>query len=207
MLYGGKATGKFPLILIMGREPNDANPVGVELGRYDFNGIELVDGREMRRSGCTFWNRSYKLIGEYGPPEPISSGLLKQKCRKFKSSIIAFADISSFSTRSGVKTKAERRADISYRAFKVHLDALLNRKVWDRCQLILVSGLAEDGLYMGREVFMSHANARKHDAFLIPFLSTYSYRDVRSRAQGTPRLKRRLRTIYQQWLEYQGVLG
>ena len=53
-VYGNTDSKCFPIILVVGREPNSAAKFVNTIGQYDFE--------EYPR--CSFWNISYSIIGE-----------------------------------------------------------------------------------------------------------------------------------------------
>jgi hypothetical protein len=201
MVYKDTLRYAFPLLLIMGREPNDTLEMGTKVGPYDFDEKELVEGKEMRRSRCVFWNMAYKLVGDLNGIDDLSVAGLKGKCRIAGTSPIIFADLSPRSIRSAVGNKPGQRLGILPAEFEKHFEAILGCEVIERIDLFLLPGSENDGLEGPRRKLEKQCGSVGKYAISIPFLSTYSYEKAKKRIQENVGVKKRITRIYREWAE------
>ena len=94
--YKETANKIFPLIMFIGREPNNINPYEDTIGGYDFD--------EAPR--CSFWNIGYKIVGNING---FAVSDLKNKCRSKKSSPIIFSDSLPSPIPMRIKNKSKIR--------------------------------------------------------------------------------------------------
>ena len=124
----------FPLILIIGREPNTDSVSDGSLGYYDF--------LEVPR--CAFWNVAFNILGQ---ANGVNTKEIKQCFLKHRASPIVFAD----AFPSGIKNVVADK--FSIRKLKIELAeqqtaALFNNtQVIERVKLVILSGL-ENPVYM-----------------------------------------------------------
>ncbi len=192
MLYGNSGESTFPLFLIMGREPNDSNPVREDVGRYNFDGSQ-----KKRRS--SFWNMSYKLVGELNGIEVLTSRELKDQCRKYRTSPIAFADVSPRSIPSPRSGKRQIRTGLPDEEFQSHFERLLSSDAMKRVELILLSGSNRDGLTNQRNAFKERCDMKGIKCLEVPFLFGNNYRTIRKTVEGDSEALSLLHSICEQW--------
>ena len=128
-LFGHSATAAFPLILVIGREPNGPYPVTNHVGGYDF--------RHAPR--CAFWNTAYgvaaRLLGT-------NTSELKRRAVLQNGSPIVFADALPQSIPARVGPKLLRRAALPEADVLRHVDNLFSHEaVIGRVRLVIASGL------------------------------------------------------------------
>ncbi len=126
-LYRDTKEGSFPLILIIGREPNDEMKMSDEVGEYNFD-----------KKPVPFWNLPYDLLGS------IINKTRKEFqdiCREKQSSPIAFADISSCPIRSASNDKQTIRKAFTTKDYIDHLRIIASKNVFKRVKLVVFSGL------------------------------------------------------------------
>jgi hypothetical protein len=125
--------GSFPLVLVVGREPNDDLPMGETVGPYDFE----------KAPHCQFWNTAYKIVAA---TMFISVRELKELCKEHGSSILAFADASPFTISFNTRDKNEIRNRFGPEDYVSHAQGITSQEVFKRVNLVILSGL-EDGRY------------------------------------------------------------
>ena len=137
-VYRNTTQGGYPLVLVVGREPNDTLPMGHEVGEYKFP--EKQSGE--RKKTVPFWDLAYTLIAEATEQREMNGMKLKRLCDERNSSPIAFADISDRPITSRTRNKEEERRTRSTKDYVAHLQEVASKKqVFDRVQLVIFSGL------------------------------------------------------------------
>ena len=201
LVYGETSHLRFPLVLFVGREPNDSDRVGEDMAIYDFDSQEKVNGIIKRRSRCTFWNMAYKLVGEFGPEEQLTVRGLKDKCKEARSSIVSFADVSPRSIRSAETGKRIEREEMRLTEFHRHFEALIHAEIFSRVNLVLLAGSDKDGLSSQRTELETMLNEAKQEriAYQVPFLSTYSYEALRKQIRSSVGISSKIREVYDVW--------
>ena len=126
-LYRNTREGSFPLILIIGREPNDDMEMRYEVGEYNFD-----------KKPVPFWNLPYALLGAMINK---TRKEFQDICREKQSSPIAFADISPRPIRSGANDKQTIRKTFTTKDYLDHLRIIASKTVFKRVKLIVFSGL------------------------------------------------------------------
>lgn len=129
--YARTDAANFPLILVVGREPNEDLPPSEEVGNYNFR----TSGR------CAFWNVAYGLLGSVGEP-PRLSRQIKAEAEAAAASPILFADALPLTLRHAARNKAAARLAIEDAAIERHVAAVFShRALIDRVRVIILSGL------------------------------------------------------------------
>ena len=129
--YKATKDENFPLILLIGREPNNKTKMGADVGYYNFD-----YNKNTRR--CAFWNMAYKLVGKQ---ERLSVADFKNKCRRKRSSVICFTDSLPITIKSHVKSKKKLRQQISYEQKKTHVHRIFSNQIMKRVKIVFLSGL------------------------------------------------------------------
>lgn len=112
-VYGDTLDDAFPLILVVGREPNNARRVGKRIGQYDFD----------LAPRCAFWNRAYTTAAR---AVSTTARELKHSCRERNASPMIFADISPVSIPDRVRAKNALRRSVLPAAIRDHIDHILS---------------------------------------------------------------------------------
>lgn len=138
-LFGASENATFPLILVIGREPNADKPVTNFLGPYDFR----------LAPRCGFWNTAYgvaaRILG-------VRTWALKQRCVQQDGSPIVFADALPQGILNHVGGKDVRRATIPPNDVLRHIDNLFSHKpIMNRVGLVIVSGLGDSTFALARQ--------------------------------------------------------
>jgi hypothetical protein len=129
-VYGKTLEGSFPLILVVGREPNDSLVMGNELGPYEFPGIGA--------NSVPFWDLAYSLVAESRGMKGME---LKRLCMERRSSPIAFADISSNPILSREIDKEKPRRKLTTEDYIAHLQKVASKGIFPRVRLAIFTGL------------------------------------------------------------------
>lgn len=121
----------FPLILVIGREPNTKKKITNRVGRYDFREHPHV----------AFWNISYAVVagtkGETGHK-------LKKRCEKRGVSPIIYADALPIGIKSKMRNKNSVRAQLNEEDIQRHVNRVFSHHdIINRVRLVIMSGLEE----------------------------------------------------------------
>jgi hypothetical protein len=119
--------GKFPLILVVGREPNNHLPFCDYVGTYDFR----------LAPHCSFWNIAYKIVAD---TQNTTVRELKDTCYIKNSSILAFTDLSPKPIPNQVKNKRIEREEASDKAFE-HIGKIFSKDMISRVEFVILSGV------------------------------------------------------------------
>jgi hypothetical protein len=163
---------RFPLILVVGREPNHSAPVEMVAGPYDFDGLTPQDRKAARN--CGFWNMAYRIAGrmhDMGDPSR-SASWLKDHCRQRRCSPIIIADaipqgqLNAVGDKSIVRQQMRERLDAHARGIFA-----LDPAVTKRVGLVLLSGLDGTVFEPSAQAIRDEAGRRQIPCQAIPFLS------------------------------------
>jgi hypothetical protein len=159
-LFGASAAATFPLILIIGREPNADKPVTNFIGMYDFRWAPR----------CAFWNISYSVAARIVGTD---TWTLKQRCIRQGGSPIVYADALPQGILNHVGGKPRHRATIAADDILRHIDNLFSHKpILDRVSLVIASGLGGSTFAVARQGIEQKCHERNlplaHVAFFYP---------------------------------------
>jgi hypothetical protein len=182
-VYGRTPAGNFPLILVVGREPNDTIDMGGDVGPYDFD----------RHPRTGFWNIAYKLVGEV---DGVSVKMLKRDCRERGSSVLTFADVSSTPIPSKLpKAKIRKLVSANY---SDHLQQILSNTILDRVELVILSGISDSSYDNQRNFFIKGLMERKKRSVELPFFYGTNYPKIKAKF-SEENLAVRVADILQMW--------
>ena len=168
--YAETADRSFPLILVVGREPNEDLPPSEATGPYDFR----------TSKNCAFWNVAYSLLGSVGTP-PRSTAQMKAQAEAAAASPILFADALPLTLRHAAKNKAAQRLAISDAAIERHVAAVFShRELIDRVRVIILSGLGPS-FERSVAVYRRLAEARSVALAELPFFYPTNMPAIRER--------------------------
>ncbi|MEK6898302.1 MAG: hypothetical protein AABX28_03020 [Nanoarchaeota archaeon] len=128
VIYKKSIERDYPLILIIGREPNNFQNFIGKVGDYDFD----LSPR------CAFWNMAYKIIGK---EVNLSAKDLKKLSREKSSSIICFSDCLPKPIPNKEKSKDTIRREIKEEDIVNHITNIFNKDILKRVNLIIISGV------------------------------------------------------------------
>jgi hypothetical protein len=135
LAFGKTYEHTFPLILVIGREPNETTSSDKSLGSYDF--------REFPR--CAFWNTAFHVFGKFNARK--TSALKLEFIRK-EASPIVFTDALAFGIKNQVADKNSLRKGMKEEDFNQQAEDIFSHlEVIGRTKLILLSGLSDECLY------------------------------------------------------------
>lgn len=160
LYYGDNTiTSDFPLVLIVGREPQSDQLVSKGMGYYDFS----------EHPRCAFWNTAYRTMALSDGRPGFDAAALKRECIQRRASPIVFTDglPICLSDRNRGRQKADRRSTVSQEQVEEHIDAIFNLDIMSRVQLAILCGhrLSEFGI--ATRLYRSRLEERK-----IPSLET-----------------------------------
>ena len=126
--YNETQKSNLPLILIVGREPNNEGRFVTATGTYDFDNA--------RR--CAFWNESYAVVGKLAG---MNGQNLKSICRTTNTSPIAFSDISPVLIRNNDPEMRKKRKNITLDQIDTHIKNILSlTDALDRTAVVILTG-------------------------------------------------------------------
>lgn len=129
--YGSTHEIDLPLVLVVGREPNDSATVTPDWGTYDFR----------KSPNCAFWNIAYGVLGAAATPA-MSTGAVKRLAVEKGASPIIIADAMPQSIDNAVRNKALVRDAITDAAIARHVENVFaHERFIARVKLVLLSGL------------------------------------------------------------------
>lgn len=133
LVMGDTLKKDFPLIMVIGREPN-----------YHCNVIDEVDSYPSP-DGSKFWARSHELVTRYTNLKPHE---FKAFCTDNDASPIVFCDASPLGLDSRYDgQKAKMRKALTGDALEAHANNVFSQQeIINRTSLVLISGLAGSGL-------------------------------------------------------------
>lgn len=159
----------FPLILFVGREPNDNSKYSDLIGEYNF----------VKNSHSSMWNKSYGLIAKLNSPLKITE--LKEKCKSKKSSPIIFTNLSPtpVPNNKSPNKKQTIRQNIKPEQFTSHFNQILSKKIINRVELIIISVECNE-LSKAENYFKKLCKKHKKECLSIPYLAnpTNSYKKI-----------------------------
>jgi hypothetical protein len=180
-LYGRTHQHKFPLVLVVGREPNNDHDRTEGTGTYDFYG---KNGQKR----CAFWNTAYGTMARLAPG--LTTGRLKQICERADASPIAFADALPAGLCNGEANKKQRRRAISDQEISTHIREVFSQEVFSqsklpRVSMILLSGLEIDEFSRSVALIEKEAKARGIDCRHVPFFFGNNAKKIRAAIEGS----------------------
>ena len=186
VVYGNTQKEDFPLILVVGREPNNNVPFDDSVGNYDFE----------KAPRCNFWNTAYKVVAD---TNGINVRELKDSCKKNKSSILAFTDLSPRPLLIRVKNKEKQRSQISKKEFDNHILKIFSKnEIINRVGIIILSGVKNKPEFIDAlNIFKKQCGKYQKSFLEIPFLYSGNYREIKSII--TESQKNTIMKIYRRW--------
>lgn len=161
--FGQTYEKDFPVILVVGREPNNETISDKSFGFYDFT----------KFPNCAFWNLAFKLVGSYNS---LTTTQIKQKFIAHNCSPIIFTDASSKGILNKVAAKNEVRNSLKKEDFNAQVDAIFaDEKLTKRVKLIILSGLSSNVYNDFKERLNQQATNRQILTKEISFLFGNNY--------------------------------
>lgn len=158
LLYYDKTREQsFPLVLIIGREPNTKMEMGNHAGTYDW--------REYPRAGL--WNMAYSLMAE---AVGLRGYVLKRICVRCNGSPILIGNALPHGVESKVSNKKPQRMAVQPRASQ-HINAIFSfADLISRVELVVMSGLSGEQFAASREAIVGQCRSRGLHLAVVPFL-------------------------------------
>lgn len=186
LYYDETATAKFPLILIIGREPNSDQIIANTTGQYDFS----------NHPRCGFWNTSYGMLARV---VGLDTRGLKQQCIARHSSPIIYADSLPHGLPNHVADKRIYRSKITEADTEAHItNVFSHRQLIDRVQIVVMSGLHNEVFSYAREAIARRCALKAIPVVHLPFF--YGTNTRRIQAALTAEDRRTINSIYELFL-------
>lgn len=187
ILYEETGRENFPLVLFVGREPNNNAPYDDYVGPYDF----------YETPHCGFWNVAYKIVAE---SQNMTVGELKELCFNNRSSILAFTNITPIPILHRVKSKDTIRKEISREESREHIEKIFSKDIIiKRVELIVLSGLDRKEFSEPLEFFVKMCEFHKKHFIQLPFFFPLNYPQIREKIIEEDINK--IKTIYSRWFD------
>lgn len=131
-VFGETTARMFPLILVIGREPNTHEQVSSNIGNYNFRDYPH----------CGFWNSSYRMVARTAD---MDTRTFKNACEQRNSSLILYADALPIGLPNAVQNKHLQRRNVSHEQIDTHVTTLFDchPSLTARIQCVILSGLYE----------------------------------------------------------------
>ncbi len=155
-----------PLILVVGREPNNDGFFNDKFGTYNFDNA----------ANCAFWNISHGVVAKIGG---LDTATFKDACRKAGQSPVAFTDILPIAIPNDAANKAELRDEVEYPTIDKHIDNIIQLEpIIRRTKAVLlsgqrfgsVSGKGRDNMERGVRKLEQHLEDKDIPYLSVPFM-------------------------------------
>jgi len=141
-VFGNTELQNFPLITVIGREPDNNTGRVHRIGRYADAALQ-----NQPWPSVSFWDKTYGLLGRYSG---LSAAELKQQCVYQECSPIVITDFSPVSLNDEFSSNQKRDIRWSIPATDIieHLDQVLaHDAIFARSELTILSGLERCGFH------------------------------------------------------------
>lgn len=190
LTYGQTVQKEFPLIMIIGREPNNSTMSDSTLGEYKFEDFP----------NCAFWNLSFSLLASYNSTTTFE---VKQAFQKVKTSPIIFTDASPRGIPNKEVNKKQFRKLLTQKEFQHQVDTIFsNAKLISRVKLIFLSGLEDISFSYFTNQLSNKALQHSIHTKKIPFLFGNNVPQIK--AQMTDKEIRILQSVFQEFIKADG---
>lgn len=185
-IFSETASHSFPLILVIGREPNTDLAISADVGLYDF--------RIYPR--CGFWNISYKMVANEAD---VSTSDLKSLCIQRHSSPIVYTDALPIGLSNAVRDKRIQRSKILEPDIKQHITNIFAHfALIARVQLVVLSGLDGTAFECSKKLISQECQDRDIMCINVPFF--YGVHSQRIQAALREQDRKLIREIVEQFL-------
>jgi hypothetical protein len=134
LVYYGENTlvKSFPLLLVVGREPQVDEEVAKGIGSYDF----------VAHPRCAFWNVAHSMLARGERRAGFGTAALKREFVQLKASPIVFADALPIclSNKNNARDKLLQRSQTPEEAIVEHVNGIFDLDLMSRVALVILSG-------------------------------------------------------------------
>lgn len=134
LVYYGEHTlaRTFPLLLVIGREPQVDEIVSPGVGPYDF----------AAHPRCAFWNVAHSMLARSDRRPEFGPAALKKEFMRRGASPIAFADALPIclSNKNDGRSKCLQRAEVLERSIDEHVAGIFALDIMQRVDLVVLAG-------------------------------------------------------------------
>lgn len=162
LYFGATDQATFPLILVIGREPNTLpgsnQQMGTHIGPYDFRSSPL----------CSFWNTSYGMVAR---EVNLATWQLKQECIRRNGSPLVYADALPHCMANAVKNKWPNRGMVAHQDQGQHMARTLSShtQLIDRVELVIMAGIEHQMFTHARTSIQSAFTTKGTPVIDLPF--------------------------------------
>lgn len=166
LTFGQTTEKDFPIVLIVGREPNNNSVSDKTVGQYDF----------IKYSNCAFWNIAFKVFSAYNG---LTTPQVKQLFIQQNASPVVFTDASPKGIQNKVKDKNAIRSTLTDEEISKHVEAIFaNDKLMKRVKLVLFSGLEDAKYNKFKTLFNEQAAKRQMPIKEVSFFIGNNYSKI-----------------------------
>ncbi len=185
LTFAETAAASFPLILVIGREPNTAQRIADVRGPYDFR---------WNKSRCGFWNTSYGMVARV---VGIPTWRLKQSCIARNGSPIVYADALPIGIPNRITNKQDFRATVAEAAIPHIANVFSHQTVIARVALVATSGLYDAIFDPAKGAIEEECRERHIPILHLPFFHGVNARKIQNALDEASRA--RIREIVRQF--------
>ena len=187
LTYGQTVQKEFPLIMIIGREPNNSTMSDSSFGEYKFEDFP----------NCAFWNQSFGLLASYNSKTTFE---IKQLFQRVKSSPIIFTDASPKGIPNKEVNKKQFRNLLTTDEFQHQVDTIFsNARLISRVKLIFLSGLTDFSFSNFTNQLSNRALQHSISTKEIPFLFGNNVPKIKT--QMTDKEIQILQSVFQEFIK------
>jgi hypothetical protein len=181
----------YPVILCIGREPNDDKEVGTHLGDYDFEKFPR----------CAFWNTAYGSIARIAGINKDPCATLKNQCKDHNyNSPIAFADFSYRSVPFGTTDVVKFHKGLDKQKIKDHINALYFHPFFiSKVNLVIFSGIDNCGFDPECVEYALNTIPNTKKSIMIPFFIGMQGPKIVDKLRSNQDIVNEINDIYHKW--------
>lgn len=193
LYYSKTLESDFPLILVIGREPNTVEDISGDPGPYDFQKKPL----------CGFWNTSYGMLARVASDQKnsVSTKELKNQCAKTKGSPLIYADSLPHGLPNAEKKKKEKRQLIPKQTIIEHISKIFNHKaIISRTRVVIMSGLKDSCFLTPAREIDRQCSDKSLELIEVPFFNGVNTKSIMNSLSQSNRS-----TLKEVWLRFQAA--
>lgn len=187
LTFGQTCTQDFPLIMIVGREPNSPEGVVYGHGGYDF--------ASRKKRQCGFWSISYGIAAA---TVGLSTAAFKELCVNRDASPLVYTDALPITILNEVKDKRPFRLAVSDEAVREHIEHVFSHEhIVSRVRLVIISGLRDPSFARSVAWYRAACDVRGLPVVEVPFFFGNNAPTIR--AKLGPDNTRRIQGVMEQF--------
>jgi len=171
----------FPLILVVGREPNSTEPIDDSIGEYDW-----------AKAPTGFWATANEVVAEVAGLGPAA---YKAQCRARKASPVVISNAMRQSVPDGSGRQRRERAAATKDLIAQHLANLFRHsELLSRVECVVFSGLEDDVFATPRQGIEDYFQSAKK--LSLPHMRNTNRTKIRTRLDEIPGARAEIQRIF-----------